>query len=113
MVDQVVERLTRDRHPQAAHPREVRGRQPARFVHLSEEHFLRRPRQGPPLPHLPLQAPQLPVGELAGVAPLQFAEDRLNLQARLIHQHHLHLLPDAGERIDSRPPVVRPCRLAG
>jgi hypothetical protein len=112
VVDQVVERLTLDAHAQAAHAREVRGRQPARFVHLGEEHLLRWPGQRSPAPHLPLQAPQLPVRELARMAPLQLAEDRLGLQARLIHQHRLHLLPNTDERIDARPPVVRPRRCA-
>jgi hypothetical protein len=79
MVNQVIERLPSNRHAQAAHPREVRRRQPTRLVHLSEEHLLGRPRKRPPAPHLPLQAPQLPVGEPAGLATLQFAEDRLGL----------------------------------
>jgi hypothetical protein len=40
MVDQVLERLSLDRHAQVVHAREVRRRQPAWFVYLGEKHFL-------------------------------------------------------------------------
>jgi hypothetical protein len=113
MVDHVLERLARDRHAQFVHVREVRRRQPARLMHLAEEHFLGWPRRGAPAPHLPLQGPQLPVGELARIATLQLAEDRLGLQARLFFQQGAHLRPDRGERIDPRRPVVRLGQLAG
>ena len=113
VVDHVVERLPRDRHSQAAHPREVRRRQPARLMHLGEEHLLRRPVLRPPTPHLPLQRPHLPIREPAGVAALQLAHDRLGPQSRLVHQHRPHLLPDIGERVRPRHPVVRLGHLAG
>jgi len=79
MVDHVLERLPRNGHAQAAHAREVRRRQPTRLVHLREEHLLGRAMQRPPQVHLPLQGPQLPVGEAARVAALQFMQDRLGL----------------------------------
>lgn len=83
------------------------------FVHLAEEHFLGRPRHGPPTPHLPLQRPQLPVGEPARVAALQLAEDGLGLQPRLLFQQRANLRPDLGERIGPRRPVMRPGQFAG
>jgi hypothetical protein len=55
VVEQVFERLARDRHSQAAHVREIRSRQSARLMHLSEEHFARRPGSRTPAPNLPLQ----------------------------------------------------------
>ena len=113
VIDHVLERLPLNRHAQVAHVREVRCRQAARLMHLGEEHFLGRPMQRPPAPHLPLQGPQLPVAEPAGVAALQFLEDCLGLQSRLVCQQRTHLRPDFGERIRPRSPVVRLGRLAG
>jgi hypothetical protein len=112
VVDQVLEPLPRDGHVQLVHPREVRRRQPARLVHLAEEHFLGRPRQRPPTPHLPLQRPQLPVGETARIATPQLGEDRLGLQARLPLEQRTNLHPHLGERIDPRRPIVRQSHLA-
>src|SRR5262249_61969071 len=87
MVDQVLERLSLDCHPQIFHACKVRRPQPAWFVHLREEHFLRRSPEGPPAPHLALQRSQLPLGKSTGVAPLQLTEDRLGLEARLLLQY--------------------------
>jgi hypothetical protein len=113
VIDHMLERLPLDRHAQVVHAREVRCRQPARLMHLGEEHFLGWPRRGPPAPHLPLQGPQLPVGKLPRIATLQVAENRLGLQPRLVFQHRTNLPPDLGERIDPGLPVVRPSHLAG
>ena len=113
MIDHVLERLPLNRHAQVVHVREVRRRQPARLMHLGEEHLLGWPRRGPPTPHLPLQRSQLPVAKLARVAALQVAEDRLDQQPRLLLQHATNLRPDLDERIDSRLPIVRPRHLAG
>jgi hypothetical protein len=113
VIDHVLERLPLDRHAQVNHVREVRGRQPARLMHLAEEHLLSRPRRGPPLLHLALQGSQLSVAELARIASLQLAEDSLGLQPRLLLQQGTNLGPDFGEWIDARPPVVRPGQLAG
>jgi hypothetical protein len=113
VVDHVPERLPLDGHAQVVHVREIRRRQPARLMHLREEHFLGRPRRGPPAPHLPLQRPHLPVGEPARVTPLQLPEDRLGLQTRLLSQQDANLRPDLGERIDPGRPVVRPGQRAG
>jgi hypothetical protein len=79
VIDQVLERLLLNRHAQVVQVREVRRRQPAWLMHLAEEHLLGRPRHGPPLLHLPLQRPQLPVAEPARIATLQLAEDSLGL----------------------------------
>jgi hypothetical protein len=106
VIDHVLERLTLDGHAQAAHPREVRRRQPARFVYLGEEHFLGRTVQRPPATHLPLQGPQLPVDEPARVAALQFLEDRLGLEPRVLLQQFARFRPDLGERVDPSAPGV-------
>lgn len=108
VVDHVLERLPRNAHAQLVHVREIRCSQPSGFVHLAEEHFLGRPQRGPPTPHLPLQRPQLSLGEPARVTTLQLAEDGLGLQPRLLCQHHANLRPDLGERVVPRRPVVRP-----
>jgi hypothetical protein len=49
VVDQVRKWLTVDGDAEAGAVREVGGAQPAGVMHLGEEHFLGRPRQGPPL----------------------------------------------------------------
>jgi hypothetical protein len=113
VIDHVLERLLLDRHAQVVQAREVRRRQPARLMHLAEEHLLGRSRRGPPLLHLPLQGPQLSVAEPARIAPLQLAEESLGLQPRLLLQQGTNLRPDLGERIDPGPPVVRPGQRAG
>jgi len=106
VVDQVLERLTLDGHTQAAHPREVRRRQPARLVHLGEEHFLGRTVQRSPAAHLPLQGPQLSVREPTRMAALQLLEDRLGLKPRVLLQQFAHFRPDRDEWIDPCPPGV-------
>jgi hypothetical protein len=113
VVDHVLERLPCNGYAQFVHVREIRRSQPPGFVHLAEEHFLGRPQRGPPTPHLPLQGPQLPLGEPTRVTTLQLAEDGLGLQTRLLFQHRANLRPDLGERIVPRRPVVRPSQLAG
>ena len=113
VVQQVVERLALDRHAQFVHVREIRGRQPARLMHLAKEHFLGRSLQGAPTPHLPLQRPQLPVGKPARVAALEVGEQGLGLQPRLLLQQRCHFRPDLGERIDTRRPVMGPGDFAG
>jgi hypothetical protein len=57
MVQQVREGLPRYCHLQVIHRREIRGRQPARCMHLAKEHFLGRPVLRLPLPHPSLQGP--------------------------------------------------------
>ena len=59
VVQQVRERLALDRHPKTVHVREVRRAQPARLMHLAEEHFLGRPVLRLPLPHTTLQGASL------------------------------------------------------
>ena len=79
VVRQVGERLALDGHAQVAHVREVAGAQPAGLVHLGEEDLPGRPGLGPPPPDVPLQRPELAVGEAAGVAALQVLKDGLGL----------------------------------
>ena len=106
VVDQVFQPHATDRHPQLGTVREVAGTQPARMMHLGEEHFLRRPVQGPPLLEPPLQRPQLAVGEATGIAALQVGEQRLGLQAGIELQQRLQLGPDFDEGIGSGSPVT-------
>jgi hypothetical protein len=113
MVNHVREPLPRDGHAQVVHVREVRRRQPPRFMHLGEVHFLGRPRRGPPTTHLPLQRPQLPLGEPARITALQLPEDRLGLQPGLLRQQAANLHPHLGKGIDPRPPSVRRSDCAG
>jgi hypothetical protein len=109
----MLERLSLDRHAQFVHVREVRCRQPAGFMHLSEKYLLGWTQRGPPSPHLPLQGPQLSVAIPTRSAALQFVEDRLRLQARLLLQQGTNLGPDLGEGIDPSLPCVRLGQFAG
>jgi len=83
VVQQVRKRLPVHGHAQALHVREVRRAQPARLMHLAEEHFLGRPMLSPPLPHAPFHRPPLPPPVLAGTFPLQPVHQGLGLERRL------------------------------
>jgi hypothetical protein len=74
VVEQVRKRLTVDGNPQAGAVREVGRTQPTGMMHLGEEHFLGRPRQGAPLFGALLQGSQLAISETAGVLALQPGE---------------------------------------
>jgi hypothetical protein len=113
VVDQVGERLAGDGHPQAAGMGEVGGAQVTGLVDLAEEHILGRPVQGAPLLDVPLQGAQLPVGEAAGVLPLQPREHGLGLQAGGEGQLLLDAVPDLRERVGARPPGMLHAYLAG
>jgi hypothetical protein len=113
VVHEVVERLAGDRHPQAAHVREVRGAQPPRLMHLREVHLLGRPVLRLPRPHAPLQRPPHRVGVAPRVGALQPAQQRHRLQLRLPGEHRLQLGPDVRQRVRARPPRPRPPRRAG
>ena len=113
VVHQVGKRRAGDRHPQLGAVREVRGTQPARLVDLGEEHLLGGAVLGPPLLDPPLQGPQLPVGEAAGMLPLQGLEQGLGLQAGGQGQLLLDPGPDVGEGVGPCPPGVVHTHLAG
>jgi hypothetical protein len=112
VVDHVVEQLALDRHTQVAHAREIRGRQPARFVDLAEEDFLVRSRAGTPTTNMPLQRPQLVVGEAPLVPALHFLEEGFGLQAGLLAQQGLDFGPDLRKRVGSGHPSMRRGQLA-
>jgi hypothetical protein len=94
VVQKVRKRLTLDRHAQIVHVREVRGAQPARFMHLAEEHFLGRPVLRLPLPHSTFHRAPLALPVLAGVFTPQPVHQRLGLQARLALQQFFQTRPD-------------------
>jgi hypothetical protein len=100
------ERLPLDGHTQVAHMGEVRGTKPAGLMHLGEKDFLGRPNLGPPAADVPLQGPQLAIGEAARVAALQVLEDGLGLQPGIDLQQGTDLGPDRGEGIGPGPPGV-------
>jgi hypothetical protein len=79
VVQQVRKRLTLNGHTQLVHVREVRRAQPARLMHLAEEHFLGRPVLRFPLPHPPLQGALMTLPVLARALPLQPLPQRLGL----------------------------------
>jgi hypothetical protein len=113
VIDQVIETQPLDRHLQLVHRGEVRGAQPARLVHLREEHLLRRPGLRAPALDVPLQRPQLAVSETARITPLQLGKNRLGLQARVAIEQCANLVPDRLERIGPRCPSVRLGDFAG
>ncbi len=113
VVEQVMEALPLDRDAQVVHRGEVGGSQPAGFVDLGEEHFLRWAGNGAPAANMPLQRPQLVVRESAGLAPLQLLEDGLGLESGIGFQEFAHHGPDLREGIGPGPPGVRWGNLAG
>ena len=113
VVDQVVERLAGDGHPQARHVGEVGGTQPAGRVDLGEEHFLGRPLGGPPRLDPPLEGAELSVREHARALPLELLEQGQRLQSRVEGQPLDDAGPDVGEGIRVSTPRVRHPYLAG
>ena len=113
VVDQVVERLAGDGHPQVRHVGEVGGTQPAGCVDLGEEHFLGRPLGGPPRLDPPLEGAELPVREHARVLPLELPEQGQRLQPWVEGQPLDDAGPDGGERVRVSTPCVRHPYLAG
>jgi hypothetical protein len=113
VVDQVIERLAVDGHPQVGHVGEVRGTQPAGRVDLGEEHLLRRPVGGPPRLDPPLEGAELPVREPSGVLPLELPEQGQRLQPRVEGQPLGDAGPDVGERVRVSTPRVGHPYLAG
>lgn len=113
VVDQVRKRLTADGDLQARRVREVRSPEPSRLVDLSKEDLLARSVQRPPLLHVPLQGPQLPLGKTPGVLTLQPGEQRLGLQAGVERQLLLDPRPDVGERVGPGSPGMLHAYLAG
>jgi hypothetical protein len=113
VIRQMGKRLTLDRHPQAAQMREIRGPQPARLMHLREEHFLGRTRGGTPVLDAPLHRPQQPLGITPRITFLQQRQQRPSLQARSAFQLRLQLRPYLGQGVRPAPPGVRHPPLAG
>jgi len=113
VVDQVVERLAGDGHPQFGQVREVGGTQPTGRVDLGEEHFLRRSVARPPGLDPPLEGAELPVGKPPGVFPLEVLEQGQSLQPRVEGQSLDDAGPDGVERVQVGASGMRhPC-LAG
>jgi hypothetical protein len=108
VIQQVLEWLAGDRHPQRVHDREIRGRQVARVVNLREHHLRPWPVRAPPVPDPSLERPPLRIGELPGMPVLQPREQGEGPQAWLGVQANLDLRPDLGERILAGSP--RPFR---
>jgi hypothetical protein len=113
VVGQVRERRPGDGHPQLGQVREVAGAEPAGFVDLGEEDFLGRSGRGPPALDVPLQSPQLAIGEAAGVAALQLLEEGLGLQPGVNFQQRLDLKPDLGKGVGPGRPGMRRGHLLG
>ena len=109
VVDHMRERPAVDGHTQRGHVREVGGAEPARPMLLREEDFLGGPARGQPVFDAPLQRAQLAVGELTGVPPLQFLEERLGFPTRARFEQFFDFAPHVGERIGPRPIRSRRC----
>jgi hypothetical protein len=113
VVKHMGKRLTLNGHAQLVHVGEIRRAQPARFMHLAEEHFLGRTMRGLPLPDAPFHRPSLLLPVLARVLALQPLHQSLGLQPRLALQQLLERRPDVDERIRPGPPCVRRRGFAG
>jgi hypothetical protein len=104
VIDQVRKALPLDRHAQLFHVREVGGRQPARMVLLHEKHLAAGTFRCPPVLHVPLQRPQLPILKSPRVASLQILKQRLGFQPGAHFQLLLDLSPNIRKRIG--PPAA-------
>lgn len=113
VVDQVVERLTVDGHPQGRHVREVGGAQTTGRVHLGEEHFLRRAVTRTPGLDPPLEGAELAIGEATGMFPLELPEQGQRLQPGIEDQTLDNARPDIGEWVRVSAPGMRHPYLAG
>jgi hypothetical protein len=105
MIEHVDKRTAVDRHAQVRTVGEIAGRKPTRMMHLGEEDLFGRPALGPPTLDVPLQRPQLAVGEAAGKAPLQVGKKRLRFQSGVDQQLRFDVGPDLGERVRTCSPV--------
>nr|WP_238389458.1 hypothetical protein [Urbifossiella limnaea] len=113
VVDQVVERLAGDGHPQFGQVREVGRAQPTGGVDLGEEHFLRRTVGRPPRLDPPLEGAELAVGEPPGVLALEVLEEGQRLQPWVEGESLDDTGPDGVERVRVGASGMRhPC-LAG
>ena len=113
VVDQVLERLTVDGHPQIGHVREIGGTQPTGRVNLGEEYFLRRSVTRAPGLHPPLERAELTIGEAPGVLALELPEQGQRLQPRIEDQSFRDADPDVGEGVRVSTPGMRHPYLAG
>ena len=113
VVDQVLERLPVDGHPQVGHVGEVGRTQPPGRVDLGEEHFLRRSVARPPRLDAPLERAELAIGEPPGVLALELPEQGQRLQPGVEGQSLDDAGPDVGERVGVGAPGVRHPYLAG
>jgi hypothetical protein len=113
VVQQVRKRLPLNGDVQVVHVREVRGPQPARFMHLTEIHFLGRPVFGLPPPRPSFHRSPLLLPVLAGVFTLKHLDQRFRLQRWLPLQQLFQTRPHLHERIGTRTPGVRCTALAG
>ncbi len=113
VVDQVGEGDAIDGHAQVGAVGEVTGGQPSGVVDLSEEDFPGRAVLGPPLLDAPLQSPQLTVGEVSRVPPLQGLEEGFGLQAGVYRELLFNPGPDHLEGVLACPPGVLHAYLAG
>ena len=104
VIDQVIERLAGERDVQVVHGSEVGGAQLAGRVDLIEEDLLGWTLGGPPRFDLPLQGPELAVGEPAREPTLEILEEGLGLEPGVELQPIEEFGPDVLERILPGPP---------
>jgi len=101
MIQQMGERLARDRDAEPARVREIGQRLLAGFPALAEDHIAARPAQGFPVAHATLQgSPDRVVGKALRIAAHQVAQQRDGLEARVGLQHGDKLMvPHALQRV--------------
>jgi hypothetical protein len=113
VVDQVVERLSRDRDAEFGHMSEVTLGEPPRLMSLCEEHLLGRPLEGTPPFDPPLQATELDIGESPREAALEIDEKGLGLEPRVEPELIDEFGPDVLERVLPGPPGMGRTSLTG
>lgn len=105
MIEHVHKRTAVDGHAQVGTVGEIAGSKPTGMMNLGEEDLFGRPALGPPTLDLPLQRPQLAVGEAAREAALQVGKKRLRFQAGVDLQLRLDFGPDLDEGVRTCSPV--------
>jgi hypothetical protein len=113
VIHQMVEAFAQDGDGQLVHAGEIRGRQIAGVMHLTEHDRARLSRRGPPVLNATFERAALALRQPSGMFLLQPVKQRFGLEAWLRFQPFLNFLPQVGQRVLPRPIGPRPLEGAG
>src|ERR1039457_2792505 len=107
MAELVRIRLAADRHPELVGIGPVELHALTRLANLREEYLDVRPVLAAPMGNPAPECPQCPGIDSPGPLPQQLLEQLLGLQARIVMELTLRLVPDRLHGVLPRPPRVR------